>query len=150
MAITNTHFMVVVTLIIAMNIHMAFAWGQDPPPSLPSPPSSLRQKCGDMINFIRNCGLYMHIYSPPFLKPNQECCLSADKVSISLFCKVFLIRDTEKIFSPKKVAAIARHCRNPLPRYTKCGSYIVRTSELTSPKSDLLKKFQAINETSLI
>ncbi|KAK4414517.1 hypothetical protein Salat_2864700 [Sesamum alatum] len=99
-----------------MNAHSAF--GQNPPMS------GVRRWCGDMFNFVKHCAIYMHRYSPSFLKPDrsEQCCAFARKVNVVLFCKIFLIKDTEKMFDPIKVAMVASYCGKPLPRYTKCGS----------------------------
>lgn len=61
---------------------------------------------------------------PPamFIKPNERCCTSAKKVNISYFCKGFFIPNTEKVFSPRKVAKVAKFCNNPLPVRSLCGS----------------------------
>ncbi|KAL3814769.1 hypothetical protein ACJIZ3_016037 [Penstemon smallii] len=68
----------------------------------------------------------MHKYSPTYHKPNEKCCASArKKYMIKLFCKVFVVKETEKVFNPAKLAVIASHCGNPLPRGTRCGSHIV-------------------------
>lgn len=131
MVISNMFLRVVMTLnliagIMAINTHMAFNRKSPPPSPSPSspppPPTTLKEKGANTLDFIKKCGIYMHKYSPGFLKPNAICCQSVRKVNILNFCKVFLVPDMEKIFTPKKVAFIAKHCGTPLPLNSKCGS----------------------------
>ncbi|KAL7120444.1 hypothetical protein ACP275_02G123400 [Erythranthe tilingii] len=144
MAITNTNLMVVATIMIIIAMKTQFTFAQlAPPPTTPP----LKQRCNDMFNFVKTCAIYMHRFSPWFHKPNEKCCENARKVNISLFCKIFLISEVENVFNPHKVAVIARHCNNPLPRFSKCGSYFVRRMELTT-QNDKSVNFRAFNMTS--
>ncbi|KAL3814266.1 hypothetical protein ACJIZ3_015534 [Penstemon smallii] len=70
----------------------------------------------------------MSRYTPRFIKPNENCCVNARKANIKLFCNIFFIAETEKIFSPAKVVKIAKYCKKPLPFGTKCGNYSIHTS----------------------
>lgn len=114
--------------IIAMNTQLVLsarpkapAAPPRPPPAPKGPPGPIRQGFSDMFDFIKYCALYMHVTWPRFLKPNEKCCTSAKKVNISYFCKVFFIPNTERVFSPRKVAHVAKYCNNPLPIRSRCG-----------------------------
>ncbi|CAA0808934.1 Bifunctional inhibitor/lipid-transfer protein/seed storage 2S albumin superfamily protein [Striga hermonthica] len=75
----------------------------------------------------------MHRFSPRFHRPNKECCEIARKVSIPLFCKIFLIPETHMIFSASKVVIIAKDCGKPLRRHSWCGTHFVRKGPTIPP-----------------
>ncbi|KAH6759795.1 hypothetical protein C2S52_009783 [Perilla frutescens var. hirtella] len=107
-----------------------------PPPGAPGPglgpPGSpgFQQQFSNMFDFIKYCAFYMHVFAPRLLQANEKCCASARKVNISLFCKLLFIPNTEKVFSPRNVARVAKSCNTPLPVGSRCGSYKVRNKTM--------------------
>lgn len=113
--------MILIGGIIAMKIDTTL--GQKSPPPPPPPPKENNTSCVnlDTANFIVYCSSAMNAFLKRFRMPSKKCCTYAQKANIPLFCKRF-VNEAERVYNGTKVAEVARYCRHPLPKGTKCGS----------------------------
>ncbi|KAG8388805.1 hypothetical protein BUALT_Bualt02G0163300 [Buddleja alternifolia] len=78
---------------------------------------------GDFNGLIQQCSKYVQKQGPK-QNPSQECCNVVKTVDLPCVCQ-HITPEVEQIISMEKAAFVAGVCGKPLPKGTKCGSYIV-------------------------
>ncbi|KAL8061917.1 hypothetical protein ABFX02_02G113700 [Erythranthe guttata] len=78
--------------------------------------------CWDTANFAAYCYSSMEGHTKKFQMPSKQCCAYAQKINFVQFCNKFVVQN-EQIYNAAKVADVAKHCKKPLRKGTKCGSH---------------------------
>ncbi|CAA0827204.1 Bifunctional inhibitor/lipid-transfer protein/seed storage 2S albumin superfamily protein [Striga hermonthica] len=78
---------------------------------------------GNFQGLMQQCSRYVQ-KTGPRESPSQECCNVVKSVDLPCVCR-HITGQVEQIVSMEKAAYVAAFCGKPLPRGTKCGSYVV-------------------------